>query len=104
MPPAGFVAVVPEGLKYTRISGIIFTIRNAGAARVSPRSNLEKGETKMQKEAQSRSRSLLIVLAGAIGIVLFGFFLMRTQYHLVKKDLQDEMKENSSYIREAFSS
>ena len=64
----------------------------------------KKGENKMQKEAQSRSRSLLIVLAGAIGIVLFGFFLMRTQYHLVKKDLQDEMKENSSYIREAFSS
>lgn len=58
----------------------------------------------MHREKAIRSRSLLLIMLGIVGIFLFGHILMQAQSRIVKLHIQEEMEENSTYIRETFSS
>ena len=42
-----------------------------------------------------------MILGGIIGIILFGLVMTATSTRMVLEATQDEMKENSIYIREA---
>lgn len=57
----------------------------------------------MDKTNNKKVRRALIILAGVIGIILFGLVMAMTSSRMVLQTTQDEMKENSSYIREAVS-
>ena len=57
----------------------------------------------MQKKGRVTFRIIMTILTGTAGIVLFGFILLMSQYRMNMLSLQEEMKENSSYIRDAYS-
>ncbi len=57
----------------------------------------------MQKEGKAKTRMILTFLFGIAGIALFGYILFASQSGLTRRNMQDEMRENSSYIRETFS-
>lgn len=64
----------------------------------------KKEKQTMHREKAIRSRSLLLIMLGIVGIFLFGHILMQAQSRIVKLHIQEEMEENSTYIRETFSS
>ena len=64
----------------------------------------KKEKQTMHREKAIRSRSLLLIMLGIVGIILFGHILMQAQSRIVKLHIQEEMEENSTYIRETFSS
>ena len=56
----------------------------------------------MQKKDKVTFRIVLTIVTGIAAVVLFGCILMMSQSRMTLVALQDEMKENSSYICEAF--
>ena len=58
----------------------------------------------MKKELTTKSRIILTILFGITGILLFVYILMRSQSHLTRISLEEEMKDNSAYICDAFDS
>ena len=58
----------------------------------------------MQRKDRATLRIRLTILTGIAGIVLFGCILLMFQSRMTLLSLQEEMKENSSYICSAFTS
>ena len=58
----------------------------------------------MKKEISTKSRIILTILFGITGILLFISLLMASQSNLARNSLEEEMKDNSSYICDAFGS
>lgn len=55
-----------------------------------------------QRKGKEPYRILLTILTGIAGIALFGGILLMSQSRMAELALQEEMKENSSYITNAF--
>ena len=55
-----------------------------------------------QRKGKGPYRILLTILTGIAGIALFGCILLMSQSRMAELALQEEMKENSSYITNAF--
>ena len=55
-----------------------------------------------QRKGKEPYRILLMILTGIAGIALFGGILLMSQSRMAELALQEEMKENSSYITNAF--
>ncbi|MBR2767980.1 MAG: hypothetical protein IKD68_03530, partial [Solobacterium sp.] len=58
----------------------------------------------MKIEISTKSRIILTILLGFTGILLFISLLMAAQSNLARKNLEEEMKDNSSYICNTFGS
>ena len=56
----------------------------------------------MQNKGKIKGRIILTILSGIAGIALFGYILIMSQSRMTLRSLQDEMKENSSYICDTF--
>ena len=56
----------------------------------------------MQNKGKNKGRIILTILSGIAGIALFGYILIMSQSRMTLRSLQDEMKENSSYICDTF--
>lgn len=56
----------------------------------------------MKNEGRTEGKILLTILAGIVGIILFGYTLWRVREHLVLSNIRQEMQENAAYIRDTY--